>query len=63
MLYITFDRVTKEGFIVVEGANQVKDSVEVQGQELKIGKAEGAALKSFWDKHGNHYTGILKKQK
>lgn len=28
-----------------------------------IQKAEGPALKSFWDKHGNHYTGILKKQK
>jgi len=63
MLYITFDKVAKDGFIVVEGGHVLKEEVQVQGHCLLIKKAEGPALKSFWDKHGNHYTGILKKQK
>lgn len=64
MLYITFDKAQCRGFIVVnqnESQDKIKSELEIDEIKFKIQRAEAQVLKEFWNKHGNHYSGILKK--
>lgn len=64
MIYITFDKALCKGFIVInqnEDQSKLKASLEIEGKEFEIKRAEAQILKEFWNKHGNHYSGILKK--
>jgi hypothetical protein len=66
LLYITFDKLSLSGFIVVDQnlpTPGLKDSFMISNIKFSVGKAQASDLKSFWDKHGNHYNGILKKMK
>lgn len=64
MLYITFDKQNCRGYIVVdqtENQDKIKTTIQIDQVDFTIKRAEAQVLKEFWHKHGNHYSGILKK--
>ncbi len=66
LLYITFDKALLSGFLVLDenlDTAALKSTLSIQNLDFSIAKAQAVDLKSFWDKHGNHYNGILKKLK
>lgn len=64
LIYITFDKALLKGYIVVDqkdNQDKVKSQIDIEGIAFNIKRAEAMVLKEFWNKHGNHYSGILKK--